>query len=116
MAAVCVCLCECLAGSRGAWGSAMPPTVVYLGLVHAPPRRGRSFRAPCPSPAPLAGVLTLQQWCDTLVFHLALPLTFFLPPAQPLGFPDEGEVRGGLLSGGERQSTGMTEEFGNEAI
>lgn len=46
---VCVCVCEretdrqrerereCLAGSRGAWGSAMPPTVVYLGLVHAPP-------------------------------------------------------------------------------
>lgn len=27
---------DCLEGSRGAWGSAMPPTVVYLGLVHAP--------------------------------------------------------------------------------
>lgn len=33
---LCVWVCECLAGSRGAWGSAMPPTVVYLGLVHAP--------------------------------------------------------------------------------
>ena len=35
----CVCVCErefeCLAGSGGAWGSAMPPTVVHLGLVHA---------------------------------------------------------------------------------
>lgn len=37
-ACVCICVCasECLAGSRGAWGSAMPPTVVYLELVHAP--------------------------------------------------------------------------------
>lgn len=33
---VCVCVSECLVGGRGAWGSAMPPTVVYLGLVHAP--------------------------------------------------------------------------------
>lgn len=33
---VCVFAHECLAGRRGAWGSAMPSTVVYLGLVHAP--------------------------------------------------------------------------------
>lgn len=63
-----------------------------------PPLAGSILGAPCPSTAPLAGVLTLQQCCDTLVFHQALPSAFFLPSAQPQGFPDETEVRGALRS------------------
>lgn len=70
-----------------------------------PPLAGSILRAPCPSTAPLAGVLTLQQCCDTIVFHPALPSAFFLSSAQPQGFPDETEVRGALLSDCERQST-----------
>lgn len=106
----CVCQCvgegECLAGSRGVWGSAMPPTVVYLGLVHAP-MAGSILGAPCPSTAPLVGVLTLQQCFDTLVFHPTMPSAPFLPSVQPRGFPDETKVRGNLLSCCERQSTAV---------
>lgn len=94
-------------GSRGAWGSAMPPTVVYLRLVHAPVG-GVDSQGVLHSTAPLAGVLTLQQCSDTLVFHRALPSAFFLPSAQPQGYPDETKVRGALLSDCERRLTGMS--------
>lgn len=47
-----------------------------------PPSVGSILRAPCPSTAPLAGVLTLQQCSDTLVFHPALSSAFFLPRGE----------------------------------
>lgn len=72
-----------------------------------PPLVGLILGVPCPSTAPLAGVLTLQQCCDTLVFHQAVPSTFFLLSAQPQGFPDETEVRGALLSSCKIQSSAM---------
>lgn len=76
---------------------------------------GSILRVPCPSIALLVGVLTLQQCCDTLVFHPALPSAFSLPSAQPQGFPDEAEVRGALLSGCERRQTAISLRGGSNS-
>lgn len=31
-----ICACEFLMVTRGAWASAVPPPVLYLGFLHAP--------------------------------------------------------------------------------
>lgn len=117
---VCVCVCKrerdrqtegkrerVLSGQQRCLGQCHAPYSSLSWACTCPPLVGLILGVPCPSTAPLAGVLTLQQCCDTLVFHQALPSTFFLLSAQPQGFPDETEVRGAPLSSCKIQSSAM---------
>lgn len=100
---VCVFICvRVLRGQYGVLGAVPcpPPRSSLSWALTCPSRQGRSSGRTALSTAPLAAVLTLQQCCDTLVFHPTLPFSFPSfphPPSQ--GFLDDTEVRGARLSG-----------------
>lgn len=92
-----LCVYECLAGSSGAWGSAMPPTVVYLGLVHAP-LGGVDPRGALPQHSSISGCANLATmlWHPRFSSGPVFSLLSSLSPAPGLPRWDRGE-RGSLV-------------------
>lgn len=92
-----VCVYECLAGRSGAWGSAMPPTVVYLGLVHAP-LGGVDPRGAVPQHSSISGCANLATmlWHSRFSSGPAFSLLSSLNPTPGLPRWDRGE-RGSLV-------------------
>lgn len=90
---VCVWEKECLVGSRGAWSNAMPPTVVYLGLVHAPlaqvdPQGALTQHSSISRHANLATML----WHPRFSSGPAFSLLSFPSPTPGLPRRDNGEM------------------------
>lgn len=88
----CVCTHECLAGRSGAWGSAMPPTVVYLGLVHAP-LGGVDPRGAVPQHSSISGCANLATmlWHSRFSSGPAFSLLSCFSPTSGLPKWDRGE-------------------------
>lgn len=75
---VCVWVCVFIGVGvqQGALELCHAPCSSLSWALTCPSWQGRSSGHTALSTAPLAAVLTLQQCCDTLVFHLTLPFSF----------------------------------------
>lgn len=105
---------ECLAGSSGAWGSAMPPTVVYLGLVHAP-LGGVDPRGALPQHSSISGCANLATmlWHPRFSSGPAFSLLSSLSPTPGLPRWDRGE-RGTRVQLWETAHCSATQNTGSQ--